>query len=276
MRQILAHRQWPRLYRVAVSCVCAAPLWHSFVVPFSRRQLGIAVPAALALAGSDVSVHAETCEACCLEDWCACDHRVCNCQQILKANGFTVPQDVSALGGDWQKLDWRSAQLPRFHPVSTEDLMVCNSTLKGAGQGVIAVRDLPKGSVLLPYMGQLLSYREVGLRDFNEDMDYTWCPLKNGLAMLDMTPEELMAGPKADDMSFCVDSKEFTEKTNLGRYVNGAKSREQCELINVKMCELGRVMYFRTTKAIRAGTELITNYGGSYWDFKGCGPVPAW
>ena len=60
--------------------------------------------------------------------------------------------------------------------------------------------------------------------------------------MLDMTPEELMAGPKADDMSFCVDSKEFTEKTNLGRYVNGAKSREQCELINVKMCELGRVM----------------------------------
>ena len=34
--------------------------------------------------------------------------------------------------------------------------------------------------------------------------------------------------------------------------------------------------YFRTTKAIRAGTELITNYGGSYWDFKGCGPVPAW
>lgn len=66
--------------------------------------------------------------------------------------------------------------------------------------------------------------------------------LHQGLAMLDMTPEELMAGPKADDMSFCVDSKEFTEKTNLGRYVNGAKSREQCELINVKMCELGRVM----------------------------------
>ena len=59
--------------------------------------------------------------------------------------------------------------------------------------------------------------------------------------MLEMTPEELMVGPKAEDMSFCVDSKEFVEK-NLGRYVNGAKSREQCELINVKMCELGRVM----------------------------------
>ena len=109
--------------------------------------------------------------------------------------------------------------------------------------GVIARRDLPKGTVLPPYMGQLLSYREVGLREFNEDMDYTWCPLKNGIVMLNMTPEELIAGPKAENMAFCVDSKEFTDVTkNPGRYVNGAKSPEQCELINVKMCELGRVM----------------------------------
>eukprot|EP00434_Breviolum_minutum_P026205 symbB.v1.2.023166.t1/scaffold2071.1/size90608/5 len=126
-------------------------------------------------------------------------------------------------------------------------------------------------------MGQLLTYREVGLREFSEGMEYTWCPLKNGFAMLKMSQEELMLGPQADEMAFCVDSKEFTDRNeNPGRYVNGAKTKEQCELVNVKMCELGRVMYFRTTKAVAAGSELITNYGGSYWDFEGCGPVPAW
>ena len=108
---------------------------------------------------------------------------------------------------------------------------------------MIALRDLPKGSILPPYMGQLLTYREVGLREFNEGMEYTWCPLKNGFAMLKMSQEELMLGPQADEMAFCVDSKEFTDRNeNPGRYVNGAKTKEQCELVNVKMCELGRVM----------------------------------
>ena len=92
-------------------------------------------------------------------------------------------------------------------------------------------------------MGQLLTYREVGLREFNEGMEYTWCPLKNGFAMLKMSQEELMLGPQADDMAFCVDSKDFTDRReNPGRYVNGAKTKEQCELVNLKMCELGRVM----------------------------------
>eukprot|EP00438_Fugacium_kawagutii_P008251 Skav226270 [mRNA] locus=scaffold2708:297473:298230:- [translate_table: standard] len=141
--------------------------------------------------------------------------------------------------------------------------------------GVIAQRDLRKGSVLPPYRGQLLTFREVGLREFNEAMEYTWCPLKNGVEMLNMSPEELISGPRAEEMAFCVDSKDFATE-NPARYVNGAKQQEQCELVNVKMCELGRVMYFRTTKDVAAGTELITNYGGSYWDFKGCGPVPAW
>lgn len=108
---------------------------------------------------------------------------------------------------------------------------------------MIALRDLPKGSILPPYMGQLLTYREVGLREFNEGMEYTWCPLKNGFAMLNMSQEELMLGPQADEMAFCVDSKDFTDRReNPGRYVNGAKTKEQCELVNVKMCELGRVM----------------------------------
>jgi hypothetical protein len=44
--------------------------------------------------------------------------------------------------------------------------------------------NFPSVPVSYPWAeGQLLSYREVGLRDFNEDMDYTWCPLKNGVLL---------------------------------------------------------------------------------------------
>ena len=140
---------------------------------------------------------------------------------------------------------------------------------------MIARRELPKGSVLPPYMGKLLSFKEVGLREFNEGMEYTWCPLKVGLEMMDMSPQELMSGVRAKEMAYCVDSKDFLER-NPGHFVNGAKSQEQCDLVNVKMCELGHVMYFRTNQVVKKGQELITNYGGSYWDFRGCGPVPAW
>lgn len=72
-------------------------------------------------------------------------------------------------------------------------------------------------------------------------MEYVWCPLKNGLQILPLSPEELTQGPQAEKMSFCVDSKDqLTE--NPARFVNGAASSEQCPLINIKMCELGRVM----------------------------------
>lgn len=65
--------------------------------------------------------------------------------------------------------------------------------------------------------------------------------MKNGVAMLNMTVEELISGPRAEEMAFCVDSKDFATD-NPARYVNGAKAREECKLVNVKMCELGRVM----------------------------------
>ena len=90
--------------------------------------------------------------------------------------------------------------------------------------------------------------------------------------MLDMTPEELMVGPKADDMSFCVDSKEFTAE-NLGRYVNGAKSREQCALVNVKMCELGRVMclgcaWMPLSNFVKLCQALSSCQGGQRWSVR--------
>ncbi|OLP74526.1 hypothetical protein AK812_SmicGene45901, partial [Symbiodinium microadriaticum] len=91
------------------------------------------------------------------------------------------------------------------------DLEVRNSTLPGAGRGLFAARALPKGTVLPPYGGQQLTYREVGLREFSEGMTYTWCPLRNGAAMLEMSPQELIEGPRAQQLAYCVDSRIASE-----------------------------------------------------------------
>lgn len=53
--------------------------------------------------------------------------------------------------------------------------------------------------------------------------------------------------------------------------------------VNTEICQLGNVMYFRTTKEafwklkcggswqVQAGSELITDYGYGYWpDFESC------
>lgn len=253
------------------------------------RGLGVAGFAASADPAT-AGMSADACAACCDTDWCACDHRVCNCQAHFRKRGLAVPKDAAEafeaaqasriaagsaageeeLGDAWRaELNWRTAELPRWRPALEEDLEVRNSTLPGAGRGLFAARALPKGTVLPPYGGQQLTYREVGLREFSEGMTYTWCPLRNGAAMLEMSPQELIEGPKAQQLAYCVDSR-IASEGNPARFVNGASSSDQCALVNVKMCELGQVGYFRTTRPVPAGTELITSYGADYWGFEGC------
>ncbi|CAE7584461.1 unnamed protein product [Symbiodinium microadriaticum] len=143
------------------------------------------------------------------------------------------------LGDAWRaELNWRTAELPRWRPALEEDLEVRNSTLPGAGRGLFAARALPKGTVLPPYGGQQLTYREVGLREFSEGMTYTWCPLRNGAAMLEMSPQELIEGPRAQQLAYCVDSR-IASEGNPARFVNGASSSDQCE--NVR-AGAGRVL----------------------------------
>lgn len=144
----MRHRPFSRFTAVCAVWLCQRFL-RSFVPPsaVTRRQSLIGAGAVLLVTNSANSAanSAETCEACCLKDWCACDHRICDCHAILEANGFQVPPEVSELGTDGgrqPRTRWSSAQLPRFSPVSREDIMVRNSTLKGAGQGELLPKDL--------------------------------------------------------------------------------------------------------------------------------------
>merc|ERR1712039_1059377 len=114
------------------------------------------------------------------------------------------------------------------------------------------------------------NFAEVAERHGTSDMEYMWCPLNTSAQMADMSEEEVTSGPTARQPSYCVDAAQVREK-NPARYVNAAAKKEQCGKVNVRMCELGGVMYMQTLKSIAPGTELITSYGDNYWeDFGNC------
>ncbi|CAE8610515.1 unnamed protein product [Polarella glacialis] len=216
----------------------------------------------------------EVCDSCCAKDWCECDF--CDCSAFLESQGYKVPLDAPrafAKAGktEWGKvLDWQSANIPHWEPVARENLRADNSTFPGAGLGLFTQAALPADSVLPPYWGPLLTFAEVGRAQNTPENEYVWCSSNNGLAAMGMSKDELTQGPKAREIAFCTDGRASVEQ-NLAGFVNAAASQAQCGATNVRMCELGQVMYFRTTKPVPAGSELVTDYGGFYWgDFQGC------
>eukprot|EP00434_Breviolum_minutum_P006757 symbB.v1.2.005961.t1/scaffold344.1/size224651/3 len=92
-----------------------------------------------------------------------------------------------------------------------------------------------------------------------DEGNYLWCSR-------DRAPDD-----QPLQRSFCVDGKPMATSQNPARFVNGARSREQCQEVNLEICELGHIAYFRTLKSIDAETELLVDYGPGYWsDFAGC------
>lgn len=121
-----------------------------------------------------------------------------------------------------------------------------------------------------PYQGKALSVAEFRKARGTSAMDYVWCPLREE-GLFNFTDEQLVAAEKAGAATtFCIDGRE-TPETNPVRFINAARSQEQCKKVNVKICEFGDVAYFRLTKDVKRGAELITDYGSEYWeDFEGC------
>jgi len=201
---------------------------------------------------------------CCTKDWCGCKYCT-DCYGYLKSKGYTLPMDAGGAyakaGDNWAStLNWESAfqSLPAAKTVGVDSFRVGSSGLDGAGQGLFARGDLAEGAVLPPYQGRVLSFAEG-----KGGGDYVWCPVSAGLKYF-FEEEEATKGKLAKEPSYCVDATKATEG-NPARFVNGAGRREECKQVNLEICQIGDVMYFRTTRPISAGTELITDYGDFYW-----------
>merc|ERR1712146_66786 len=53
--------------------------------------------------------------------------------------------------------------------------------------------------------------------------------------------------------------------SNWTRYVNGAKTEDQQKLVNTECYQYGGKLWYRTTKEVLPGQELIIDYGDEYW-----------
>jgi len=189
--------------------------------------------------------------------------------------GYSVPLDARAayLAGDVLQasaLDWRSGDFPRWAPLPGGSVGVGNSSLRDAGQGLFARAPITKGSVLPPYQGFILSRADMTRAEYvKSDMNYVWCP-RSSAFWLQETDAEEQPGLSALEPTFCVDS-ELSVRGNPARFVNGARTAAQCMQVNMEICELGDVAYFRTTRDIDPGSEMLIDYGPRYWsDFGGC------
>mmetsp|Transcript_38867 Transcript_38867/g.61422 ORF Transcript_38867/g.61422 Transcript_38867/m.61422 type:complete len:226 (-) Transcript_38867:63-740(-) len=126
------------------------------------------------------------------------------------------------------------------------DVEVRASSLPCAGRGLFAATDFAQGALLPgPYQGRRLSRTQLQrLRDFS------YC----------------MMIPGKSSACAAIDAKTCLRKTNPLAFVNGAKTRDQSKLINVKMLHRGGEVYFKTTRCVRSGSEFIVDYGKSYWE----------
>mmetsp|Transcript_11070 Transcript_11070/g.20124 ORF Transcript_11070/g.20124 Transcript_11070/m.20124 type:complete len:183 (+) Transcript_11070:61-609(+) len=127
--------------------------------------------------------------------------------------------------------------------VHIDDVKVKRSRIRGAGQGLYSMKAIQKG-MRLPhhYDGKRLT-----LKEFEKLQD---CTYVMGLFGRNMKHVAIDAKNEAHPL----------------RYVNGARTEMQRKLINCKIVQSRGKVYYETTRSVKAGEELIVDYGKGYWD----------
>ena len=124
-------------------------------------------------------------------------------------------------------------------------LVVKKSKIRGAGLGLFANMDFPADAVLGEYWGVRTTTKPANGR-------YTW-------------------RVDTDDGPVYIDA---AQNDCPLRFVNGAKTERQHERINCKTYTSHGALLYVTTRAVKAGEELIIDYGPYYWacDCERCRP----
>ena len=126
-------------------------------------------------------------------------------------------------------------------------LQVKTSTIPNAGKGLFATVDIPKRTKLGEYKGKRLSEQQF---QRTADTSYVW-------------KVSSRRGNNTRGNNTYVDARRKVANNPL-RYVNGAISKRQKKKVNVEMYQYGQKVFYRTTKKVPAGTELIIDYGDEY------------
>eukprot|EP00930_Biecheleria_cincta_P069967 TRINITY_DN57637_c0_g1_i1.p1 TRINITY_DN57637_c0_g1~~TRINITY_DN57637_c0_g1_i1.p1 ORF type:complete len:344 (-),score=50.26 TRINITY_DN57637_c0_g1_i1:4-1035(-) len=234
---------------------------------------------------------------CCDKDWCVTtcteksngENTSCDCQLYLTekrgilsrdraGDKLKIPLDhesarqksvASGTGEEgWaSQLKWKDAAMMRWVRMENPRFETGNSTLGDGSLGLFTARGLAKYTVLPPYLGRPLSVDDLLRMRGTPAMEYVFCPLQERplLSLSDGGLKQIAAAKPTT--TFCVDGASVLER-NPARYIRAARNKEECKRVNVQLCEFGNVGYFRTTKAVEGGQELIADFGTE--DFEGC------
>lgn len=117
------------------------------------------------------------------------------------------------------------------------------SKIRGAGNGVYAKRDLKAGKKLGLYTGEILTEEDASLRT---DRTYYFRIMHR------------------DGGSHIVDALDNSH-ANIIKFINGVKTSQQKKKQNCVSYQYKEAIYYKTTREVKAGEELLVDYGDNYW-----------
>lgn len=136
------------------------------------------------------------------------------------------------------------------------DVQVLPTPTKGFG--VFAMRELPGGTFLARYTGEILSLEDAYAATARGDSSGEYFA-------------ELTLGRTGAE-SFVVDAEDEST-SNWPRYINHSQRLANCKNVELRMPLLNSLpvrvplgLYVKTLRTIAAGEELLVDYGDSYWD----------
>jgi SET domain-containing protein len=121
-------------------------------------------------------------------------------------------------------------------------MVIKKSSLPGAGKGLFTTVFIPKGTRIVEYKGQIVSWKEV--EKMADD--------RNGYVFF-------------FNNQYCIDA--WKTKKGIAHYANDARGLVRIEGVknNAEYVTEKKRCYIEAARDIPAGSEILVGYGGEYW-----------
>jgi SET domain-containing protein len=120
-------------------------------------------------------------------------------------------------------------------------LYVDNSSIPSAGSGLFTSKDIEKGELIIEYTGDVTTWEDV-----RHDANNVYIYFVND--------------------NYVINAKEHPEA--IARYANDAHGLTRLPGLhnNSRFVNVNGKIFIKATKLVKAGSEILVDYGKSYWD----------
>lgn len=125
--------------------------------------------------------------------------------------------------------------------METAHLYVGESGIPGSGKGLFTAAQIEKGTIIIEYTGEVTNWEAV-----RHDADNVYIYYVND--------------------NYVINAKELPEA--IARYANDAQGITRIKGLNnnSRFVNVNGRIFIKSTKLIRAGSEILVNYGKGYWE----------